>query len=273
MNRSVTCIFVFSLIALMGCGAKSSVACVECADSACVDRTEINGVRFHTISVADSVTCPEACALVARCQFVWPEGESLLADSVRAWVRDVITRREWTVTVSPDCMGTDMARQAIASLFKKEQAEMQADMEDGYRTGTDHSIDISVVYSSENYVTLECETYGYMGGAHGYATKFGATFDVATGRQMGWELLADKTPAQIRQGIRAGLKKYFDTDSDDEVRGLLFGSSDFSMSEEEYRVIPMPQTAPYLMPDGVHLVYQQYEICCYAAGMPEVVLR
>jgi hypothetical protein len=43
-----------------------------------------------------------------------------------------------------------------------------------------------------------------------------------------------------------------------------------TMENNDY--FPLPQAAPYFTADGVVFIYQQYEIACYAAGLPNCVI-
>ena len=36
--------------------------------------------------------------------------------------------------------------------------------------------------------------------------------------------------------------------------------------------LPLPRAVPYVTTKGVAFIYQQYEIVCYAAGLPSVVI-
>jgi hypothetical protein len=40
------------------------------------------------------------------------------------------------------------------------------------------------------------------------------------------------------------------------------------MNPDQAYFLPLPQAAPYFTKDGITFVYAQYEIACYAAGMP-----
>ena len=44
------------------------------------------------------------------------------------------------------------------------------------------------------------------------------------------------------------------------------------MLQIEGEIIPLPANQPYLTPKGVAIEYKQYEIACYAAGMPSFVI-
>ena len=64
----------------------------------------------------------------------------------------------------------------------------------------------------------------------------------------------------IREGL---MRQYFDVQTAQEFKDALLIDPD---------TLPLPVTPPYFMPDGLHVVYQQYEIACYAAGLPGCVL-
>ena len=57
--------------------------------------------------------------------------------------------------------------------------------------------------------------------------------------------------------------QYFESDASEMENLLTMENNDF---------FPLPQAAPIFREDGVEFVYQQYEIACYAAGMPACVI-
>lgn len=130
------------------------------------------------------------------------------------------------------------------------------------------NLEIGVEYENATYVTLYSHWYSYTGGAHGITHFDYATFRKSDGKQMDWQLLANMTKSQRMVAIRNGLKKYFEVRTDSELmKWLDIDRSTF------YNNFPMPDTPPYLTKEGVMVIYQQYEIAPYAAGLPSCVVR
>ena len=117
-------------------------------------------------------------------------------------------------------------------------------------------------YETNKFVTYEASSYSYYGGAHGGATLEGATFRKTDGRKFGWDIFKlESRFSKVQELIKAGLKQYFKVKTDDELKDNL-------LSPDQIYVLPLPQAAPYFTKEGVKFVYAQYEIACYAAGMP-----
>lgn len=109
-------------------------------------------------------------------------------------------------------------------------------------------------------------TYGLtitldLGGAHPVTKEVGATFCKDDGRQLKWDIVRKDCMADFQNVIHNMLKDYFGAKNDGELMGNLQGVKDV-------KHIPMPATPPYMMEDGIVLIYQQYEIASYAMGMP-----
>ncbi|MCF0194454.1 MAG: DUF3298 domain-containing protein [Bacteroidaceae bacterium] len=118
-----------------------------------------------------------------------------------------------------------------------------------------------VVYMSKGYV--------YYGGAHGGVNGTGAlTFDKETGRKIGRFVREDATHA-LQPLIREGLLRYYGEGGETMTDGEL--SSRLQLMED---YIPQPAETPYPSAAGDSLVftYRQYEIACYADGMPSFAL-
>lgn len=123
---------------------------------------------------------------------------------------------------------------------------------------------IRVEHSTPEYVTLSCQFYRYCGGAHGGTRMDYATFRLSDGRQMDWDLLAGMPRPELMRTIRKGLMDYFEVKTDAELdNALLLLNGD---------PLPLPIMPPFLTKKGVEVIYQQYEIAPYAAGMPSCVV-
>lgn len=121
---------------------------------------------------------------------------------------------------------------------------------------------------TESYVVYSSQTYCYYGGAHGGIIGDDLTFEHSTGKKIEHFIKADAT-ASIQPLIRKGLMHYY-SEAGDPV-------TDKQLSERlqiEGNRIPLPQRATYPNVSGDSLVftYAQYEIACYADGMPSFSL-
>lgn len=122
---------------------------------------------------------------------------------------------------------------------------------------------------SEAFVVYTTEGYVYYGGAHGGVTGTGGmTFSKATGELMKQFIKPQCTDA-LQPLFRKGFLQYYaeagETMTDEEL--------DYRL-QIEGTVIPLPQQAPFpnAAGDSLTFTYNQYEVTCYADGMPSFKL-
>lgn len=111
-----------------------------------------------------------------------------------------------------------------------------------------------IVYADKDYLSFYTEEYLYLGGAHGHTLVRVGTISRATGRIL-------KVGDFVADGERAALKKAL---RDGAVKAL--GGAEHLQSE-----VDVTENF-YLAQDGLHFIYNEYEIACYAAGSVEVVI-
>lgn len=120
-----------------------------------------------------------------------------------------------------------------------------------------------------DFVVYNSQTYCYYGGAHGGIGGTGAlTFSKQTGSKVERFVRADAAK-DMQQLIRKGLIQFF-SEGGETV-------SDANLNDQlqiEGTIIPLPQQAafPNATGDSLTFIYAQYEIACYAAGMPSFTL-
>jgi len=123
-----------------------------------------------------------------------------------------------------------------------------------------HDANIKLTYEAPKFATFTYTCESYMGGAHGSFVCLGQTFRKIDGRRFDWSLVDNYASEEFQNLIKDGLKEYFNVKTDEQLKENL-------MLENEY-VIPLPQCPPLFEEKGITFVYQQYEIACYAAGLP-----
>lgn len=127
---------------------------------------------------------------------------------------------------------------------------------------------ISVRKKSENdkTVTFATTSYSYSGGAHGSSSYNETTFIKSSGKIIGINIFKDPSSSAFKRLIINGLKKYFNTITDAELKDCL-------LYEGSLNKLPLPASNTIsLTKEGVKFTYQQYEIAPYAAGMPEAII-
>ena len=145
-----------------------------------------------------------------------------------------------------------------------EAQKMYKDFSDMGEMELTRQVSLRKTYETKDFVTYTMEYYSYDGGAHGMSTTEGATFRKSDGRKFGWDIFSLKGRNELQDLIKAGLKSYFKISSDEDLKNNLLEGNIF--------YIPLPTSVPYFTKEGVHFVYQPYEIACYAAGMPSFTI-
>ena len=117
------------------------------------------------------------------------------------------------------------------------------------------------------YVVFMSHNYIYMGGAHGGITGDGyLTFDRNSGHRVDPMLdpaCTDAIQPLLEKGLLDYYSEYGETMTDEDLRERL---------QIEGNIIPLPSWTPYPSSEGLTFVYQQYEIACYADGMPSFTI-
>lgn len=186
------------------------------------------------------------------------DGNEYLLRNIREWMSECLGGK-----YLGDLADIDEVFNFYAKSFLSSQ-EAVSDL--GYEApecSSDH--EFKLIWQNDNLVTYIYKTYWYGGGAHGSSAYEGQTFRKSDGKKFGKDMILHD--ADLQRELNKGLKKYFEVSSDTELEENLQISDIYSAS-----YLPMPQTAPWIDKDGLHFIYGQYEIACYAAGMPEIVI-
>lgn len=277
-NFSISTVFfvlIAIIIALSSCKGKSG-GNIENTDSTVIADGTIDNVTEAEKIVFDSVLWAKTTNVAKNgkvsVSIKYPyikNGRENVQDSIFAWEKELLDSRGAKTsflelakkrgTMLTDSLSKDL--KSILDVYEEEEIkEMTYDM------------NVSVVYEDDEYFTLEGIIYTYLGGAHGSTVNVGQTFCKVSGKRVDWELLKGYTTKELRSEIKNGLKGYFDipinaADSDEQLQNSLM------IDEESFcNAFPLPECRPYLTNTGVCIRYQQYEIACYAAGMPECYL-
>lgn len=128
----------------------------------------------------------------------------------------------------------------------------------------DEEVDLSVnkMYENANVITFSYSysMYAY-GAAHGMHGHCAATFCKKDGRRLSWDMF--KKDTRWKPILEKGLMEYFDCGDRETLSDNLF---------DALGKLEKPATEPWVSADGIELLYQLYEICPYAAGMPELTI-
>lgn len=258
-------------------GGGSSVDCVMVEDE------DSSVLTFGTVKKDASVKVGKYGSTSVSLNCVYPiKGEKVLKDSINAFLEQLLVYEEGEKALAVKGDGIKaMLLNFVPELLESNKKDVEEEIksmveyaesdEELDKVGYEDGLEVTVGYEDDKYVTLYVSNYTYRNSVHGLTTSYGVTFSKKDGHICGNELLKNYSKAQLQPLMLEGLREYF-----------AFGEGKVSVAElaEDVDIdskdlrgnIPMPSTEAYLMKDGIHLIYQQYEIAAYAAGMPEIVV-
>lgn len=203
-----------------------------------------------------------------------PQGDDSLAVGVRVYVNaqldSLSSVHAFDASRSAGYSGDLTDGQALVDFYGKLNVDSMRAMQspDGGAPEFQCSYDVAIRLAAQNerYVTYSVDQYVYGGGAHGSAVSYCVNILKSSGRVLGATVDAAQLDA-IQPLLLHGVTTYINAQgqkvTEDEALKLLF---------IDKGIIPLPVHAPYLAADGLHFVYQQYEIGPYAMGMVSFTL-
>lgn len=218
-------------------------------------------LQFKKCVVKDSIKIGYGSADF-DCQIVFPQVKNIVADSINANIISWIGGKK-NLSIPRNV-------QYVKKEFFNEYREfvtdyMSDDDDSSFWPSYEQSYEIRPVYSNDKVVTYRVMNYSYMGGAHGMTAIFSHMFDTKNGREIGWNIFKRADSSEISRLIASALaKQYFEVKTIQQAGDSLF--------VEDLNDFPLPSNPPYLMKDGIHFIYQEYEIGPYAIGAPECVV-
>lgn len=127
----------------------------------------------------------------------------------------------------------------------------------------EHNINCKLLFENDSLITFGVGVYVFMDGAHGGYSYEGKTFNKNTGHVYNFDLLSKYDKKTLNNYMLKGLSEYFECPADE-----VSSWADISDIDN----IPLPSASLYVTEKGINFIYQQYEIACYAAGMPSFVI-
>lgn len=229
-----------------------------------------------TVIWSDSLTLG-GCRATAKIAGRYPAGEnSRLSDSVRAWLGERLSYVNiysetpvFTPTDGEIADGRKLVEAAGVKLMEETAGHDFGEfVKDSISVTYEFDLGFRPVFESDSLLTYTFSGYGYMGGAHGGAVGLAQTFDRNSGLSLtyGNSFMPSKRQELIEL-IREGLwKQYFKANFEDSADGTDPTLRNALLIDPD--TLPLPACPPDFRSDGVVFLYQQYEIACYAAGMP-----
>ena len=196
------------------------------------------------------------------------EGTKDFITSVRGWIKERISANPYEESKKiADMTANQDDAKAVAHYYMMNKIPQDIDKEEmlsmkemEMKYSCDESIQVTL--QGENLTSIINTEEISIGGAHGSYLLYAAVFDNQSGKMYGWDMVKDTN--KIKSYILDGLMEYFSVGSKDELMDVLF--------VEDKSTIPLSQTTPYFFEEGLAIVYNQYEIAPYAAGLPSVTI-
>ena len=192
-------------------------------------------------SLRRAVTAVALAAMLSGCQY------SQVANGERSFDDEPpVTLKEYV----------DYLRESATRKPTAEERELFADVPELSASMTTHLVrrEFQVVHIDENYVSFRADMVDYHGGNGNHSSVFVGTIDRRTGAVLS---VADFVPKDkwplLRQRLRA--KAVREIGGEANLQGAVVVVENF-----------------YYADDGLHFVYNPYEIACGAAGVIEVVI-
>ena len=186
-----------------------------------------------------------------------------LYKSVHEWINDY-SGGEFAIKDSLDMKPTLEYYQRTWIKSSKEQLQQMEQVD----YVTDYSLDctFNVKAQTDKYLSLAMSTYRYEGGAHGSTVICQQTFRKSDGRLLGWgNIIKPESMYDFQEVLKKYVMKYLNVTTEEELKeNLLNPDLVYGMLQ--------PQTPPILTTEGLYFVFQQYEICAYAIGMPDGII-
>ena len=264
------------------CGHRASSDNKEDSDSVVVDSTSVTeALKLKTQKI--NLEQDDSTASV-NITIDWPtEGPEVLVTSIRQYLCRGLDMKN----VKETSNGQTIVDKCVKTIYKDLHNQWFDLHKEGLSGITLSSYKkLFKLEETETYVTYMCNTEGYLGGAHGYATSAGCTFSKQSGRAIGYEsqydeqrdvwkqlnqrLFKDPKGIHLRNLIKEGLRSYFQDNQETPISDA--DLKDYLLYDASVDNLPLPQFPPYFTADGLAFVYQQYEIAPYAAGMPSFTI-
>lgn len=121
---------------------------------------------------------------------------------------------------------------------------------------------------SVKFIVFDANAFCYLGGAHGSYITDSYCFRRSDGAHF-TQFFADSVTLAMQPLLRKGVFEYVKGNDESVAEEAL---NDYLSLPDDSGIIPLPITSPCPTRQGLLFTYQQYEICCYAMGMPSFIL-
>ncbi len=250
--------FCSIVLLLTGCRTKMDTHALNTITS--LAQITPSEIQTQAMSLADSVTLNGVQGTV-KIETDFPEsGNFFVLNNIREWMSEQMGGTYEGRAEDGDRM-MNHYKSSILADFKE---NIIPDMPPVPDIQCYKDIKIKKLQETDRFVTFVYTQEGYSGGAHGWYVMEGQTFRKSDGRRIDYDIFRAESMDELADLVKDNIfTQYFESNKEQFENSLTMENNDF---------FPLPISAPIFREDGVEFVYQQYEIACYAAGMPACVI-
>ena len=260
MKKTLIAVGFFCGLTVMLAGCKTKIDTQALNTLTSLSQITPADIKTRPLTIEDSVVLQGAHGTI-KIEADFPEsGNFFVLNNIREWMSE-----QMGGTYEGDMENAakmfDHYKKATLSDF---QENIIPDMLDIKDVECYKDMKFKKLQETDRYVTYLYTQEGFTGGAHGWYLMQGQTFRKSDGRRIDYDIFRTESLDELADLVKDNIfSQYFESDAK-EMENLL------AMENNDY--FPLPQAAPIFREDGVEFVYQQYEIACYAAGMPACVI-
>ena len=260
MKKTFIAIAILAGLVLTFAGCKTKIDTQALNSLTSLSQITPADIKTRTLSVADSVEQKHIMGTI-KIEVDFPEtGNFFVINNIREWMSE---QMGGSYEGGLD-NGPKMLEHYKNAALKDFRENILPDAPPIKGISCYKELKITKLCETDRYVTYEYTNEGYSGGAHGWNIAIGQTFRKSDGRRIDYNIFREESKDELAALVKDNIfSQYFESDAK-EMENLL------TMENNDY--FPLPESAPIFREDGVEFVYQQYEIACYAAGMPACVI-
>ena len=258
MRKKLFAVVILCAIALTGCKTKIDTQALNTLTS--LSQITPADVKTRPMSLADSVTVNNGKGLFKIDADFPDSGNFFVINNIREWMSEQLGGT-YEGNMEDGAKMLDHYKNVVLTDFKENIIPDMPRIED---MSCYKDVKIKKLYETDRYVSYLYTQEGFAGGAHGWYLMQGQTFRKSDGRRIDYDIFRAELMDELADLVKDNIfTQYFESNTEDMGNLLTMENNDF---------FPLPQSAPIFREDGVEFVYQQYEIACYAAGMPACVI-
>lgn len=219
----------------------------------------------ENVAAADSVTTSDGLFAKVEIDMDVPRNGSASADSIKEWILQ--SCRSVCESSGLPVPADGKLDQAYADSFVRNiSADFNRQLSDPEWAPMGLSLSISFPCDTvtDRFATYFSTTDIYLGGAHGSYLCFGRTIILEDARWLTWDMIPRaKDQDFLRMVLGELASQYFETSEQEAVQGMFLPDNG---------ELPFPVCDPVLTDKGLMVIYQQYEIAPYSAGLPSCLI-